>query len=78
MCTAVARETVAEVKKWTTLALMLMYIVFAVWWFAVPKHVLSSFVQLGATEAVCVDSGAYRLLYPIENAPKSSRLTFQR
>ena len=46
-------ETVLCVKKWTMIALMVMYLVFAVWWLAAPKTVLSTFIQLGATETVC-------------------------
>ena len=50
--------TVAVVKKWLMLALMLMYLVFAIWWLAAPASVLTVLIQRGATEDVCGDGDA--------------------
>ena len=50
--------TLTRVKKRTMLALMLMYLIFAVWWLASPMSVLTVLIQRGYTEAVCTSSGS--------------------
>jgi len=51
-------QTIAILKKCLIMALIFIYLIFAVWWLAAPKMVLVTFVQRGATESVCRDSNA--------------------